>query len=104
MTYFGPLCIREIGGVKIGTLPWIDKEDLNWAPGQKVASLDPSHPPQFSITVGIKSQVIKKDEIPSIVSKLRAYDKEVDLGEVIIPREALKEVAVELEDRVKRGF
>lgn len=104
MRYFGPLNNKEIGGVQIGTLLWIDKEDLSWAPGQKMAALDPSHPSQFSISVGIKSQVIKKDEIPSIVSKLRASDKEVDLGEVIIPREALKEVAVELEDRVKRGF
>jgi len=64
MRYFGPLNNKEIGGVQIGTLLWIDKEDLNWAPGQKVASLDPSHPPQFSITVGIKSQVIKKMKYP----------------------------------------
>lgn len=104
MGYFGPLYIKEISGVKIGTLLWIDKEDLNWAPSQKMAALDPSHPPQFSITVGIKSQVIKNDEISTAVSKLRCSDNDVDLGEVIIPREALKGVIAELEERVKRGF
>jgi hypothetical protein len=35
MKYFWPLCIKEISGGKVGTLLWVDKEDLNWAPGQK---------------------------------------------------------------------
>jgi hypothetical protein len=43
MGYFGPLYIKEISGVKIGTLLWIDKEDLKWAPGQKMAALKLYH-------------------------------------------------------------
>jgi len=104
MGYIGPLNIKEINGVRIGALLWIDKDDLKWIPGQKMATIDPTHPSQISITVGIKSQVIKQDEIPNVVSKLRDSNKDVDMGKVIIPKEALKEVAAELEGRAKRGF
>jgi hypothetical protein len=104
MGYFGPLNIKEINGVRIGALLWIDKDDLKWIPGQEIATIDPTHPSQISITVGIKSQIIKQDEIPDVVSKLRDSDKDVDMGEVIITREALKGVTDELEGRFKRGF
>ncbi len=104
MAYTGMFNIKKIEGIKVGTVYWIDRPDLRWGPAQKMATSDPNHQPMICIEVGTKFTLIEKDKIPELVQKLRGADEDVELGSIKLPREAFKEVSIELEERSKQHF
>jgi len=101
--YMGPFFQKEIKGLKIWTMSWVP--NLNWEPGQKVPTVDlKEHPPIICIGIGIKYKCFKKEEIASIVSRLRESNVDVTFDDITIPREALSEIADELGARSKLSF
>lgn len=104
MAYTGMFNIKKIGEIKIGTVYWIDRPDLRWGPDQKMATSDPNHPPMICIGAGTKFTLIEKDKILELAQKLRAANEDVELGSIKLPKEALKEVSLELEARSKQHF
>jgi hypothetical protein len=94
--------IKKIKGIKIGTVYWIDRPDLRWGPAQKMVISDPAHQPLICIEAGTKFILIEKNKMPEIVQKLRGAIEDVELGSVKLPKEALEEVSIELEERLKQ--
>jgi hypothetical protein len=84
-----------IHGIEISKMVWLP--DLKWQPGQDIPTTDPNHPPKICVGVGLKNRYFKQEEIPSIVSKLREAKDDVRLGEITIPKDALKEIAEEID-------
>lgn len=102
MAYTGMFNIKKIEGIKIGTVYWIDRPDLRWGPAQKMATSDPTHQPLICIEAGTKFTLVEKDKIPELVQKLRGANGDVELGSIKLPKEALEEVSIELEERLKQ--
>lgn len=101
--YKGPFSSKEINGIKIWNMNWVP--DLKWQPGQEIPTVDlKEHPPIICIGVGIKYKCFKKEEIPGIVSELREANSDVNIGEITIPKGAVKEIANELDTRSKAPF
>jgi hypothetical protein len=101
--YKGPFSSKEINGIKIWNMNWVP--DLKWQPGQEIPTVDlKEHPPIICIGVGIKYKCFKKEEIPGIVSELREANSDVIIGEITIPKGAVKEIANELDTRSKAPF
>ena len=71
MGYDGVILEKDIDEVRIGEIYWIDKDDLKWEPGEKIATFDLSHKPLIAITSRARNQVFKGEEIPGIISKLK---------------------------------
>ena len=99
--YFGPFFLKKnIQGIEIWNMSWVP--DLTWQPDLKVPETDPKvHPPVTCVGIGLEYKCFEKEEIPSIVSKLREAREDVPLGAVTIPKGALKEIAEELDKRSK---
>lgn len=101
--YMGPFFRKEIKEIKIWTMCWVP--DLKWQPGQKVPTVDlREHPPIVCIEFENKHKCFKKEEIASIVLRLRESKVDVTFDEITIPKEALSEIADELDARSKLSF
>lgn len=101
--YVGPVFGREINGIKIWNMIWLP--DLKWQPGQEVPTNDiKEHPAIICIGIGTKYKCFKKDEIPGIILELREANSDVHIDDIIIPKDATKEIANDLDTRSKARF
>jgi len=96
--YLGPSFLKKINEIKIWYMIWVP--DLKWQPGQEIPNTDPKqYPPITCIGVGVKYKCLKNEEIPEIVSRLKAASGDISIGDVIVPRDITEEVAEELDRR-----